>query len=95
MSDFFGVSQGQYAALNISSATTVKAVRGRAQRVNVLVAGTTAGAVYDSASAAADAITDQVGAIPNALGSYLIDMPCLQGITVAPGAGQTVAISYD
>jgi len=95
MADFFGVSQGRNSQLNITAAAVVKQAPGRVQRVQVLVAGSAAGAVYDSASTAGNSATNQVGIIPNAVGSYLIDMPCLQGIVVAPGAGQTLAISYD
>lgn len=95
MSDFFGVSQGRSQALNITAATVVKAVPGRIQRVQVLAAGSASGAVYDAAAAAGNGAANQVGIIPNAIGSYLIDMPCAAGIVVVPGAGQTLAVSYD
>ena len=95
MADFLGVSQGQNQALNITAATVVKPVKGRIQRVQVLVAGSAAGAVYDSASTSGNTAANQVGAIPNVVGSYLIDMPCVSGICVAPGTGQTLAASYD
>ncbi len=38
---------------------------------------------------------NHVAAWPNTVGSYLVDMPCLNGILIVPGAGQTVAVSYD
>ena len=95
MADFFGVSQGRNSQLGIAAAVAVKQASGRIQRVQVLVAGSAAGAVYDSVSTSGNSAANQVGVIPNAVGSYLIDMPCLSGIVVVPGTGQTVAVSYD
>lgn len=95
MADFLGVSQGQFAALGLAAATILKSQRGRIQRVNVLIAGSAAGAVYDGNSTSGNTAANQVGAIPNVVGSYLIDMPCVNGIVVAPGTGQTVSVSYD
>lgn len=95
MSDFFGVSQGKSATLNITTAVVVKGIPGRVQRVQVLVAGSAAGAVYDGTLTTGNGAANQVGVVPAAVGSYLIDMPCANGIVVAPGTGQTLAVSYD
>ena len=105
MSDGIYVSQGKNALLNVSASTVVAqgagvgfysgGPKGRAQRVNVLVAGTTAGGVYDSSTIAGAVAAAQLAAIPNVIGSYLVDMPFFVGLTVVPGAGQTVSISYD
>ena len=102
MSDGVYIRQGKSAWLNISAATQVATVpkdfaigQCRLVRVNVLVAGTAAGAAYDAATTASVAAANQIGAWPNTVGSYLIDMPCLAGIVIAPGAGQTVSVSYD
>lgn len=95
MSSGITVYQGADATLNITATTVIKPTSGRVQRVQVLVAGSAAGAVYDSTSTSGNTAANQVGVIPNAVGSYLIDMPVMQGIVLAPGAGQTLAISYD
>jgi len=95
VADFFGVSQGRNSQLNIAAAAVVKQAPGRLQRVQVLVAGSAAGAAYDSISTSGNTIANQVAVIPNVVGTYLIDMPCLAGITIAPGAGQTLAVSHD
>lgn len=95
MADFFGVSQGRNSLLNITGAVVVKAISGRIQRVQVLVAGSGAGSVYDCATVAGAVAAVQVGSVPAAVGSYLLDMPCLVGLVVVPGPGQTLAISYD
>lgn len=105
MSDGLFVSQGKNAALNIAAAQVVNpgsgvglysgGPRGRCQRVQVLVAGTTAGGVFDSATVAGAVAAVQMASIPNTVGSYLVDMPFFAGLTVVPGAGQTLAVSYD
>ncbi|MFC4526410.1 hypothetical protein ISN76_12940 [Dyella halodurans] len=102
MSDGIYIRQGKSRSLNIATATVVATVPGdfslgqcRLVRVQVLVAGTAGGAAYDTAAQAGGTAANQIGAWPNTVGSYLIDMPCLAGICIVPGAGQTVAVSYD
>ena len=102
MSDGTYIRQGKGSALNIAAATQVALVpsdfalgQGRLARVQVLVAGTTPGAAYDSATVAGAAIANQIGAWPNTVGTYTIDMPFLKGLVVTPGTGQTVAVSFD
>lgn len=102
MSDGFYIRQGKSSALNITAAQLVSAVpkdfalgQCRLVRVQVLVAGTAGGAAYDSASLTGNTAANQIGAWPNTVGSYLIDMPALQGIVIVHGTGQTVAVSYD
>lgn len=78
------------------SATTVSSyAERRIARVSVLVAGSTPGSVNDCILAASVAANNQVYVIPNVVGVYWVDFPCLTGIFVTPGAGQTVAVSYD
>jgi hypothetical protein len=104
MSDGIFVSQGKNAQLNLTAATVVQqgansgfsgAPLGRAQRVSVIVAGTTAGGVFDSATVGGAVAAAQLAAIPNVVGTYLVDMPFFKGLCVVPGTGQTLAISYD
>lgn len=102
MSDGVYTRQGKSSWLNITAAQVVATVpkdfalgQCRLVRVQVLVAGSAGGAAYDSASPTGNSAANQIGAWPNTVGSYLIDMPCVNGICIAPGAGQTVAVSYD
>jgi hypothetical protein len=85
--------QGLSTALNITSPTVIKASPGRLVRINVIVAGA-AGAANDCATTGAAAAANEVAVIPAAVGPVLLDWPCLTGIVVAPGAGQTIAVSY-
>jgi hypothetical protein len=102
MSDGVYTRQGKSSALNITAAQVVATVpkdfaigQCRLVRVQVLVAGTAAGAAYDGTSTTGNTAANQIAAWPNTVGTYLIDMPCLSGIVIIPGAGQTVAVSYD
>ena len=100
MSEGLGLS-GTKSLLNITTPTLVSSINTasyaarRIGRVQVLVAGTVAGSVNDAATVASAAAANQVFIIPNVVGTYLIDFPCLAGIVVTPGTGQTLAASYD
>lgn len=77
---------------NITSATVVMSGQGRVARISVVVAGSSVGAIYDAN--ASSVTTNQIAAIPNTVGVTEINLPVNNGIVVAPGTGQTVAISY-
>lgn len=86
---------GFASGLNITAATLVKAAPGRLVRVSVVVPGTAAGSVNDAATVAAAAATNQIASVQATAGNVvLFDWPCLAGIVVTPGAGQTLAVSY-
>lgn len=95
MSDGIFVRQGQSSLLNITGPVLVKPIAGRMMRFQVLVAGTTVGAAYDAVSLTGNAAANQVGVAPNVVGSYLIDHPVVAGLVVIPGAGQTLAVTFD
>jgi hypothetical protein len=88
-------SDGVFTYLNITTPTVVYAGVGRLAFVNVIVAGSTVGAVYDGSSTSGNTINNQLAAIPDTLGSYNISMPVVTGIVIVPGTGMTVAVSYD
>lgn len=67
----------------------------RVSHVHVLVAGTAPGSVNDSQTLAGATAANLVFVIPNTQGIYILDFPCINGIVVTPGTGQTVAVSYD
>jgi hypothetical protein len=90
-------SQGAKNTANITANTVIKAARGTIIGINVIVAGSAAGAVYDAATVAAAAAANQVGVIPNQVGAVPMPpqgIPCLNGIVVEPGAGQTIAVFW-
>lgn len=86
---------GTTTTLNITQPTVIKKSSGRLFNVSVVVAGTAAGAVYDSASLDGNSVANQMGVIPDVAGSApFYGMPAATGITVEPGAGQTLAVSW-
>lgn len=88
------VGNGTSSRLNITAATVIKPVAGRVARVSVLVAGSAPGSVNDCITTGAAATANEVFVIPNTTGVYSVDMPTATGITVVPGTGQTLAVSY-
>ena len=84
--------EGSQSYTNITTATLVKSGQGRIARLVVVVAGSSTGAVYDASSASAT--TDQLLTIPTTIGIGEVNIPVNNGIVVAPGTGQTVAIVY-
>lgn len=88
---FMGV-QGSKSYTNITTATLVQSGQGRIARMVVVTAGSGTGAVYDAASATAT--SDQLLTIPTTVGVVEANIPVNNGIVVAPGTGQTVAIIY-
>lgn len=84
---------GTKTALYINGTKTIKSQPGMIAQVNVLVAGA-AGTVNDCADTASVATANQVAAIPATVGVIELGFPCATGITIAPGAGQVVSVSY-
>lgn len=90
-----GGSSANKTDLNLTApGETLKAGPGAITMVSVVVAGNAPGAVYDCAAIGDIDPSNQVAVIPNAVGSYPINFPCLVGVTVVPGTGQTVAAAY-
>ena len=85
---------GNFSALNLTASTIVKASPGTAFRVNVTVAGTTTGALYDTDVVASAAASNLICVVPDAVGTTEIVWPCRTGIVFVPGAGQTASVSY-
>lgn len=85
---------GFSSTLNITVATVIKAAPGRMVRISVIVAGSAVGSVNDVATTGAAAVGNQIWVIPNAVGMTTIEWPCLVGIVVVPGTGQTLAVSF-
>lgn len=84
--------EGQNLMSDVDSTVLVKSGQGRIARVSVVTAGSSTGSIYDANSATAT--TDKVWTIPTTIGITEINLPVNNGIVVAPGSGQVVAISY-
>ena len=87
-------ASGAAVVYNVTAATVIKASPGRMVRVDVIVAGSSAGSVNDCTTTAAAAVGNQLAVIPNAVGPLLFDWPCKVGVVVVPGTGQTIAVAF-
>jgi hypothetical protein len=85
---------GTSQAYNITAATVIKATPGRLVRISVVTAGSAAGTANDCDTTGAAAIGNQIAAIPNAVGTIVLEWPCATGIVVVPGTSQVLAVSY-
>lgn len=85
---------GLSTSLNITAATVVKAKPGRICKVSVIVAGSGTGTVNDLATTSGASAANQLYVVPQTQGIYELNLPCVNGILVVPGTGQTLAVSY-
>jgi hypothetical protein len=89
-----GNPKNQSTALNITSPKALKNAGGTLLAVSVIVPGDGPATLHDCAAPGAASIENQVASIPGAVGTYQINFPCLVGIAVVPGPGQTLAVSF-
>lgn len=76
----------------MTATTQVKVGQGRLASIAVITAGSTAGAIYDSATTTTT--TNQICAVPNTVGVFVVNIPYINGLVYAPGTGQKATISY-
>lgn len=82
-------------ALNITAATVIKAAPGRVFTATVVVAGSGAGSINDCAATGDVDATNEIATLPASVQNILLGgFPCFTGITVTPGSGQTIAVSF-
>ncbi|OYV51057.1 MAG: hypothetical protein B7X10_00945 [Burkholderiales bacterium 21-58-4] len=62
--------------------------------MSVVVAGSAAGAIYDAATTGSVAASNEISTVPTTGTVIALDWPVATGIVVAPGTGQTLAITY-
>lgn len=80
---------------NIGTAVVIKPSAGTIFAVTLIVAGSTAGAIYDCASIPAAGQGNVICTIPTSGGPlFLLNWPCQNGIVIIPGTGQVVAAKW-
>lgn len=86
--------QGTKITAGITGTTLVSSSAGRVASISVTNAGTGNGSIYDSTSTSSP--TNLIYTIYSTAGTGIkvINLPVNLGIVVAPGAGQTITISY-
>jgi hypothetical protein len=87
--------QGSQVSNSVAAQTQIVSGAGRVCMMNVIVAGTTAGRIYDTADASStNNVVHILAAIPMTTGSYFVNMPFNDGLLITPGTSQTVTVSY-
>jgi hypothetical protein len=87
--------QGSQVSNSVAAQTQIVTGAGRVCMMNVIVAGTAAGRIYDTADASnSNNVLHIIAPIPVTVGSFFVNMPFNNGLLIVPGAGQTVAVSY-
>ena len=88
---------GARSALNVTTTTVIKAAPGTLFKVVIITPPTSAGGIYDSAVTTGLGASNRIDTIGTGLAaSYVFDLawPCLVGITINPGTGGVVSVSY-
>lgn len=91
---YIALPYNKNATLNISADAVVKPSKGIVAVVNVLTAGSAAGAIHNCTQIVDAAAGNKVATIPNTVGSYVMNFPCSSGIVYKVGTSQVVSISY-
>jgi hypothetical protein len=88
---------GARSKLNVTAATVVKPTPGTVFKVVIVTAPTAAGGIYDSASTTGLSATNLIDPIGTGVtSSQVMDLtwPCSVGITIDPGTGGVVSVSF-
>lgn len=86
---------GTLNSLVISTNTVVKATPGQVCTVSVITSGTAAGTINDCTTSGAATSGNVALTIPQSVGAVYTPFRFKNGITVMPGAGQSLSISYE
>jgi type II secretory pathway pseudopilin PulG len=87
--------QGSQVSNSVSASTQIVHGAGRLANINVIVAGTGAGVIYDTIDAGnSNNPNHRLAAIPMTVGSFFINTSFNDGLLVVPGTGQTVTVTY-
>jgi hypothetical protein len=81
-------------ALNITTATLVKAGAGRIYGFSVNTGGSSAGAVYDIGATSLTGAANLVVNTPTVAGIQNVNAPFTNGLVVSPGTSQVIAVFY-
>ena len=89
---------GMFAVYNISAPTVVKTTGGRLVQVSIITPGASAGNAYDTNSTGSVGASNLIHSIPTSITAsspiLFLDWPCKTGITIVPGTGQVLAVSF-
>lgn len=85
---------GTATAATVAASTVAVSGVGRLVSFSVTVAGSSAGMVHDASVVASAAATNALAAVPNVLGVYQVGARFSRGLTIVPGTGQSLNVTY-
>lgn len=86
--------QGTATSQTVTSSTVVLSGKGYLSRFSVVVAGSTTGTINDASASVLPAATNALCTIPTVVGIYEAGLVFSNGLTIVPGTGQSVNITY-
>jgi hypothetical protein len=89
-----GIGGTDNALFIVAPGKNLKMAAGVVGVVTVLAAGSGVGGVYDCTGTAAAVTATQIAVIPETVGPLTLQFPFVQGLTIVPGTGQEVSVSY-
>jgi energy-converting hydrogenase Eha subunit E len=84
--------QGAQRSATLTTTSLVSSQQGRLASISVIVAGSTAGIIYDSS--VTGSLINALAVIANTVGVTVVNLPYNTGLVVVPGTGMTVVVSY-
>jgi hypothetical protein len=87
-------SLGTQTSITVTSSTSVIVGSGYLVNFSVVVAGSSAGTIYNASATSATAASNALCAIPDVVGIYKAGQAYSAGLVVVPGTGQSVNITY-
>lgn len=87
-------NEGQTTSTTVTDATVICTGAGRVISVIVVTAGSGSGYLYNLSSTSSPTLTNALMSIPNTTGVYPVNAKFNTGLTVVPGSGQYVNVTY-
>ena len=86
--------QGTATSSTVTGSTLVVAGRGYLVSYAVVVAGSAAGAIYNSSTTGGTAASNQLCATGTTVGVYPVGQIFANGLVIVPGTGQSINVTY-
>jgi len=86
--------QGTVTSATVSADTLVLTGKGYLVRISVIVAGSTAGGVYNTNATASAATANQLIVIPNTVGILSAGLVFTTGLVIKVGSGMSLNVTY-
>jgi hypothetical protein len=87
-------SQGTVTSATVTASTVVFNGSGYLVKYTVVVAGSASGLINNASSTVAPSATNALCATPNTVGIYPVGMVFTNGLTIVPGTGQSINVTY-